>query len=243
MAHIYHGSEDLILTDIQKEDFPSSLSRITATYKCRTPRADALAPLLLAGNRLPDYPSYIIRQNPTRVAGQDGFTTFTSSAFTGTNIGISTGTPAVFGAVTNTATITIAFTIYPATGSSNFDIKTTGTTSFTMKVLSDTITRTFILPTTSSVTTLDLPTEKLAYKILNVNPDLNYFLGSLDWTVYNYDVISGKYTTKPFTIDTIFQNISIVNVNRQSFGGVDEVQVTWGIDFDGFTFDLYSRYK
>ena len=224
MAHIYHGSDDLILTDVQKQDFPSNLSRIDATYKCRTTRADALAPLLAAGNRLPEYPAYIIRQNPTRETGQDGFTTFTSSSFSSTGTGISTSTPAVFGAII--AQVNVPLQIRNLTGST---LTVTGGIPFT--VLSDTITRTFTLAANVSVTTLALPTEKLNYKIVSSMEGIDSLLGNGTYVSDIYNTTTRSFVSVPFDRNNIFTKVAIINVNRSTYGGVDEVQCTWGYDF------------
>ena len=216
MAHIYHGKDTLILTDVQKQDFPSGLSRIDATYKCRTTEADNLAPLLAAGNRLPEFPAYIIRQNPTRNTGQDGFTTFRSSSFSSTGTGISQSSPAVFGAVSNVVTINVK--LFGQFVNPNFPIF-----PFTFTLLSDTITRTFTLPSNVSVTTLALPSETLSYKIL---PPLS--------SPFSFSVISAENAS----LNKILLNVAIVNVNRQTFGGIDEVQITWGISVNGQTFSI-----
>lgn len=232
MAHIYYGSDDLILTDVQKEDFPSGLSRIDATYKCRTTRADALAPLLAAGNRLPEYPAYIIRQNPTRVAGQDGFTTFTSSSYSGT-IGISNATPAVFGAQVQNVTFTL--NRYSISNFSNGTSIREGprTVSASFKILSDTITRKFVLFANVSITTLPIPEETISYKTLS---------SSLGPTVDAVSFLQSAGGTYPINVPAVFSNKSIINVNRQTYGGVDEVQVTWGLEFLQTTFDVYNIY-
>ena len=209
MPHIYHGKDTLILTDVQKEDFPSGLSRIDATYKCRTTEADNLAPLLDAGNRLPEFPTYIIRQNPTRVTGTDGFTTFTSSSFAGT-LSTSAGVPTVFGAAIGDFTLNYQYLVGNEllTGETN-----------KLKILSDTITRTFTILPNISVTTLATPTETVSIKILSIN-------GS-DLYIGRDFIINTQYGR--FTLSQIIGASQIINVNRQSFGGVDEVQVTWGL--------------
>jgi len=209
MAHIYHGKDTLILTDVQKEDFPSGLSRIDATYKCRTTEADNLAPLLNAGNRLPEFPTYIIRQNPTRVTGTDGFTTFTSSSFAGT-LSTSAGVPTVFGAAIGDFTLNYQYQV-------GNELLTAGTNK--LKILSDTITRTFTILPNISVTTLATPTESVSIKILSID-------GS-DLYIGRDFIINTQYGR--FTLAQIIGASQIINVNRQSFGGVDEVQVTWGL--------------
>jgi hypothetical protein len=224
MAHIYHGSDDLILTDVQKQDFPSNLSRIDATYKCRTTEADNLAPLLAAGNRLPEYPAYIIRQNPTRETGQDGFTTFRSSSFSSTGTGISASTPAVFGAIISQ--INLGLFIQKLSGST-----LTVTGGIPLTVLSDTITRTFTLAANVSVTTLALPAETLKYKIVSSTQSLDTLLASGTFVRNVFNNTTGAITSVPFDRNNIFTAVAIINVNRATYGGVDEVQCTWGYDF------------
>jgi hypothetical protein len=224
MPHIYHGKDTLILTDVQKQDFPSNLSRIDATYKCRTTEADNLAPLLAAGNRLPEYPAYIIRQNPTRETGQDGFTTFRSSSFSSTGTGISTSTPAVFGAIVTAVPIRIA--IKYLSGSTLFSLNPSPST-----VLSDTITRTFTLAANVSVTTLALPTETLNYKIISSMEGIDSLLGNGTYVRDVFNNTTGAITSVPFDRNNIFTAVAIINVNRATYGGVDEVQCTWGYDF------------
>jgi len=224
MAHIYHGKDTLILTDVQKQDFPSGLSRIDATYKCRTTEADNLAPLLAAGNRMPEYPAYVIRQNPTRETGQDGFTTFRSSSFSSTGTGISASTPAVFGAIVSQ--VNIPLIIYYLSGGR---VNLTAGLPFT--VLSDTITRTFTLASNVSVTTLPLPTETLNYKIVSSTEALDSYLGTGTYTKASYNPLQGTVNYVPFDRNNIFTAVAIINVNRATYGGVDEVQCTWGYDF------------
>jgi hypothetical protein len=210
MAHIYFGKDTLILTDVQKQDFPSGLSRIDATYKCRTTEADNLAPLLAAGNRMPEFPTYIIRQNPARVTGTDGFTTFTTSSFAGT-LSTSAGVPTIFGAAIGDFTLNYQALVGNAP-------LTLATNKF--KILSDTITRTFTILPNVSVTTLATPTETVSLKVLSVNGS-DLYIGSEPTYILTSSGI--------FTLSQIIGASQIINVNRQSFGGVDEVQVTWGL--------------
>jgi len=224
MPHIYHGKDTLILTDVQKQDFPSNLSRIDATYKCRTTEADNLAPLLAAGNRLPEFPAYVIRQNPTRETGQDGFTTFRSSSFSSTGTGISTSTPAVFGAIISS--VNIPFSVLYLSGST-----TVSSQGLPFTVLSDTITRTFTLAANVSVTTLALPTETLNYKIVSSMAGIDSILGNGTYVRDVFNNTTGAITSVPFDRNNIFTAVAIINVNRATYGGVDEVQCTWGYDF------------
>ena len=222
MSYIYHGSDALILSDVQKQNYPSGLSRVEATFRCRTTRADALAPLLAAGNPLPHLPAYIIRNNPTQVTGDDGFTTFTSSAFSSTGTGISTSTPAVFGAIISSVVIRIGIK-YTSGGIAIANLP--------FSLISDTITRTFTLASNVSVTTLALPAETLNYKIVSTTETLDLFLGGLTYVQEIYNPNTRVITTVPFDRNNIFTKVAIINVNRSTYGGVDEVQCTWGYDF------------
>jgi hypothetical protein len=206
MAHTYYGSDGLILTATQKENFPSGLQRIDCTFRCRTTMANNLAPLLTEGNRMPEFEAYIIRQNPTRFAGQDGFTTFTTSAFAET-LSTELNTTTIFGA--NVGDLVINYTVETLDVPSN--VTTKEVTVYTFKVLSDTITRTFTISPNVSVLTLETPPETISHKVLSETP-------------------GGFYNTTKYSVsEFIGSTAQIINVNRQSFGGVDEVQVTWGL--------------
>jgi len=233
MSYIYHGSAGLILTDVQKQNFPSGLSRVEATFRCRSTQADALAPLLAAGNPLPHLPAYIIRNNPTQVTGGDGFTTFTSSSFSSTGTGISASTPAVFGAIISQ--INVPLFIQSLSGST---LSVSAGVPFT--IMSDTITRTFTLAANVSVTTLALPTETLKYKIVSSMEGLDSFLGVRKYNVKIYNNQTGSFSSVPFDRNNIFTKVAIINVNRATYGGVDEVQCTWGYDFANAGLVLYE---
>lgn len=233
MSYIYHGSAGLILTDVQKQNFPSGLSRVEATFRCRSTQADALAPLLAAGNPLPHLPSYIIRNNPTQVTGGDGFTTFTSSSFSSTGTGISASTPAVFGAIISQ--INLGLYIKKLSGET-----TTAINGVPFTILSDTITRTFTLASNVSVTALALPTETLNYKIVSSTEGFDLRLGGLNYNVKIYNNQTGAFSSVPFDRNNIFTKVAIINVNRATYGGVDEVQCTWGYDFANAGLALYE---
>ena len=205
MAHTYFGSEELILTDVQKQNFPSGLSRIDATFKCRTTKATSLAPLLAEGNRMPEFPDYIIRQNPTQVVGQDGFTTFTTSSFSGT-LSTDLNVTTIFGA--NIGDLIVNYTLKTINGSTGETTEVV--TVYKFKILSDTITRIFTILPNISVSTLSTPSATISYKVLSVTP--------------------GGFANTGVSLGSLINSTAqIINVNRQSFGGVDEVQVTWGL--------------
>jgi hypothetical protein len=248
MAHQYYGSDGLILTSITKENFDSGLSRIDCIYKCRTTKADDLELNLVAGFRLPERPDYIIRENAKRKDETDGFTTFTVSGFYGTLQISGNGTspiPSVLGAATNTFKLAVnvyqGTTFAPPTPSSNlfFDI------SYSIKVLSDTITKKFTLPTTTSVTTLPLPDGPLTYRVLRVTSDQGLpYDPNLTFEqnfVANYGGFQQTRFVPSFN-DSIAGQSGIINVNRTNFGDVDEVTVTWGLEFSEARMNVRQYY-
>jgi hypothetical protein len=158
---------------------------------------------------MPEFPAYIIRQNPARVTGTDGFTTFTTSSFAGT-LSTSAGVPTVFGAAIGDFTLNYQVQVGNA-------LLTLATNKF--KILSDTITRTFTILPNVSVTTLATPTETVSLKVLSVNGS-DLYVGGDFMIITQYGRLA---------LSQIFGASQIINVNRQSFGGVDEVQVTWGL--------------
>ena len=215
MAHIYHGSDDLILTQVNRQNFNTGLSRIDATYKCRTTKADFLEPQLFAGLRLPGYSDFIIRDNANRVDGTDGFTTFTSTAFYGTLVTSPNALnliPSILGAQQDV--FTISAYLY-GTGLQNpID---PNSRKITVYALSDTLTRKFTMLTTASVTSLDVPTQTLTFKVIK---SIDEFGNVIPESFLNNLASKLIYTT------------NIININRSNFGGFDEVQITWGISFD-----------
>jgi hypothetical protein len=237
MAHTYYGSDGLILTSITKENFDSGLSRVDCIYKCRTTNADDLELNLVAGFRLPERPDYIIRENAKRKDETDGFTTFTVSGFYGTLQISGNGSipiPSVLGARTNS----FKLTVYAAVNSPPPGIPTSFVANYSIRVLSDTITKKFTLPTTTSVTTLLLPDEPLTYRVLSVTPD-QIFLGITSYDsnlTFEQNFIatysgSKQIVFQPSFNDAIAPQNGIINVNRTNFGNVDEVTVTWGLEF------------
>lgn len=212
MAHIYHGSDDLILTQVNRQNFNTGLSRIDATYKCRTTKADFLEPQLFAGLRLPGYSDFIIRDNANRVDGTDGFTTFTSTAFYGTLVTSPDALnliPSILGAQQNVITQDV-FYLRNGQPTDFFPRK------FLISIVSDTLTRKFTILPTTSITKLDIPDQILSFKAISAT-----IAGlAVDSSLLNRVQEKLSYTT------------TIININRSNFGGFDEVQITWGISFN-----------
>lgn len=244
MAHQYYGDDGLILTSITKENFDSGLSRVDCIYKCRTTKADDLEPDLVAGFRLPERPDYIIRENAKRKDETDGFTTFTVSGFYATLVtspNTITPIPSVLGAQISSCDLHTSSSYLPENGYGGLG------PIYKLSVLCDTITRKFTMLPTDSVTSLNFPDETLKTKILSATA----YGGGQQLSVAELEAAftaeSGAYWPSdvfpftpllfaaisqyiPGTLEaSISGQVEITNVNRSSFGGYDEVTVTWGL--------------
>lgn len=244
MAHQYYGDDGLILTSITKENFDSGLSRVDCIYKCRTTKADALEPTLVAGFRIPERTDYIIRENAKRKDETDGFTTFTVSGFYATLVtspNTITPIPSILGAQISSCDLHTSISYLPENGSSGLG------PIYKLSVLCDTITRKFTMLPTDSVTTLDFPEETLKTKILSATAYGGGQQLSVAELEATFTAESGAYWPSdvfpftpllfaaisqyiPGTLEaSISGQVEITNVNRSSFGGYDEVTVTWGL--------------
>lgn len=244
MAHTYYGDDGLILTSITKENFDSGLSRVDCIYKCRTTKADALEPDLVAGFRIPDRTNYIIRENAKRKDETDGFTTFTVSGFYATLVtspNAVTPIPSVLGAQISSCDLYVSNSYNPENGYGGV------AAIYKLSVLCDTLTRKFTMLPTDSVTQLNFPEETLKTKVLSATA----YGGGAQLSVAELEATftaesaaywpSDVYPFTPLLFAAISQyipgtleasisgQVEITNVNRSSFGGYDEVTVTWGL--------------
>ena len=236
MAHTYHGSTGLILTSANKQSFDSGLNRVDCVFKCRTTTADDYVALLSAGEIMPGFEDYIIKDPATKQTGSDGFTTFTVSGFFGT-LALSSGTasvPSVIGAITNNFTIAIN-----SLGSSALAGETFINYILDINILSDTLVRTLTIAPSESITTLEIPTVNLSYIInygafsyvdgrpVNFTYDLSRTLGENINNLMQQTYSPG--TPRPIGINAVFidGDTTVSNVSRSNFGNVDEVTVTY----------------
>jgi len=238
MAHIYHGSTGLILTSANKQSFDSGLNRVDCVFKCRTTTADDYVALLSAGEIMPGFEDYIIKDPATKQTGSDGFTTFTVSGFFGT-LALSSGTasvPSVIGAITNSFTIPIN----SVAASASLFGETFINYILDINILSDTLVRTLTIAPSESITTLDIPAVNLSYVInygafsyvdgrpVNFTYDLSRTLGENINNLMQQTYSPGTPLPMP-TIDALYidGDTTISNVSRSNFGNVDEVTVTY----------------
>ena len=242
MAHIYHGSNELILTSANKRSFDSGLNRVDCVFKCRTTTADDFSILLTSGAIMPGFDDYIIKDPATKETGSDGFTTFTVSGFYGT-LALSSGTssvPSVIGANVNDFNTTVEI-IYLG---EDTQITTPYIYACNFKILSDTLTQTFTLPTTESITSLELPIVNLNYVIsyasfstatgtpiqytYDFSKNIAQNAGIIYLKTLNASGNRPNLFVSPATYNFIDGDTTIINISRSNFGNVDEAMVTWG---------------
>jgi len=238
MAHIYHGSTGLILTSANKQSFDSGLNRVDCVFKCRTTTADDYVALLSAGEIMPGFEDYIIKDPATKQTGSDGFTTFTVSGFFGT-LALSSGTasvPSVIGAITNSFTIAIN----SVAGSASLFGETYISYILDINILSDTLVRTLTIAPSESITTLDIPAVNLSYVInygafsyvngrpVNFTYDLSRTLKeNINNLIQSFPRADSSPNLIPVGANLIDGDTAVSNVSRSNFGNVDEVTITY----------------
>jgi hypothetical protein len=252
MAHIYHGSDGLILTAAQKENFPSGLQRIDCTFRCRTTNADTLSLGIVSGHRLPGYNNFIIAENAKRTDGTDGFSTFSVSGFYASLVTTPNATnplPSTLGASLVQCPVTVESTSISCESEEPPCVAVQVVTyqSFQIYILSDTLTLKFTLNKNDSVTTLALPIANLKFRVLYVlNTTQN--AGGVRMTLDQLDALLGATASFSSSYSgTMKQRLSgaidIINVQRSNFGEYDEVTVTWGLSFPGISFSLSTDFR
>lgn len=252
MAHTYHGSEELILTSIQKENFPSGLQRIDCTFRCRATNADNLSQDIVSGQRLPGYNDFIIAETAKRTDGTDGFSTFSVSGFNAslvTTPDANNPIPSTLGASLVQCPVTVESTTINCASATPPCVAVQDVTnqSYQIQILSDTLTRKFTLNKNDSVTDLALPDTNLKYRVLYVlNTTQNggggkITLGELDALLQGANDFPSSYSG---TMEQrLIGGIDIINVQRSNFGEYDEVTVTWGLSFSGISLSISTDFR
>jgi hypothetical protein len=199
--------------------------------------ADDYVALLSAGEIMPGFEDYIIKDPATSQTGSDGFTTFTVSGFFG--LALSSGTasvPSVIGAITNSFTIPIN----SVAGSSSLFGDTFINYILDINILSDTLVRTLTIAPSESITTLDIPAVNLSYVInygsfsyvngrpVNFTYDLSRTLReNINNLVQSFPRADSSPQLIPVGANLIDSDTTVSNVSRSNFGNVDEVTITY----------------
>jgi len=252
MAHIYHGSEELILIATQKEIFPSGLQRIDCTFRCRTTKADNLSQDIVSGQRLPSFNDFTIAETAKRTDGTDGFSTFSVSGFNASLVTTPDATnpiPSTLGASLVQCPVTVQSTSISC-GSTTppcVAVQVVTNQSYQIQILSDTLTRKLTLNKNDSVTALALPNADLKFRVLYVlNTTQNrggerLTLGQLDVLLRGSEDFPSSYSGT--MRERLIGGIDIINVQRSNFGEYDEVTVTWGLSFSGISLSISTDFR
>jgi hypothetical protein len=253
MAHTYYGSGELILTAKQKEIFPSGLSRLDCTFRCRTTSAGGLAAELMSGQRIPGHNDFIIGETANQTDGNDGFSTFAVSGFNATLVtepDASNPLPTTLGASLVDCAVNVESTSISCESTTPpcEAAQVVSNQSYQIKILSDTLTRKLTIEKNYSITDLALPNVDLKFRVLYVlNTSKNK--GGERMTLDGLDLILKGSAVYPssFQLDSInnklLGSIDILNVNRTNFGEYDEVTITWGFLFAGISLSISTDYR
>jgi hypothetical protein len=209
MAVTYHGATTLINTGSQLTEYPSGLTRLDATYVCRTTQVSSVASSLDAKTSLPGFTSFTSQFAATREYRSDGFTYFSAIGYKGNSAVSRT----VLGAVISNLSIPVKF------------VQTTSQAAYTTdaalpaSIISDTLTKTYTIATSSS----------------NAEISTNVGGGATSTTL-TLRIIKQPAIPTGWTTPVTFQNYlsttkDIINLERTNYGTIDEITVTWGFVF------------
>jgi hypothetical protein len=239
-AYIYRGNKNLQLISHQRQASDSGLSVVSAEYICPTPNAQSAARLLQARLPLPNFPDHISKDSASQNIDSAGFARFSITGFSGRkNISVPVDVPTVFGTQLSSVTMTL-------NGGSN-----AARLGYTLRILSDTITKKFTIAETTSMTEIGLPSEAIkfeVYEITNNTTSVSYssFAEFLQIFAPTFEQGVGgtnrHFTTITPAPETALASLAqLVSLSRANYGEIDEVTATWGVAFSAFEIKAIRR--
>jgi hypothetical protein len=208
MPVTYHGATTLIVTGSSFTEYPSGLMRADVSYVCRTTQASSLLSQLNAKTALPSFSTYTSQFAATREDRSDGFTYFSAIGYKGN----AAASRITLGAVISNFTVPVKF-IQATTGTSPRVYQTDA--GLPASVISDTITKIYTIATSASNAAIGaIPPSTLTLRIIK-QPTI-----PAGWTL-------------PISFSTYLQSTKdIITLERQNYGTIDEITVTWGFVFN-----------
>jgi hypothetical protein len=209
MAVTYHGATTLIVTGSSFTEYPSGLMRANVSYVCRTTQASWISSQLNAKTALPSFSSYTSQFAATREDRSDGFTYFSAIGYKG-NAAVSRTT---LGAVISNLFVPVKF------------VQTTSTIVFTndlslpASIISDTLTKIYTIPTSSS------------NAAISSNVGGGTISSTLSLRIIKQPEIPAGWTTPITFAQYLSASKDIINLERTNYGTIDEITVTWGYVF------------
>ena len=239
-AYIYRGNKNLQLISHQRQTSDSGLSVVSAEYICPTPNAASASRLLQARMALPNFPDHISKDSAAQNYDTSGFAKFSITGFTGRkSISVPVDVPTVFG----TQLSSVSMTLNRGPNAAPW--------IFTLRILSDTITKRFTIGESTSMTEIGLPSEPIkfdVFEITNTTTSESYgsFAEFLQIFAPTFEITAGgtnrRFTTIVPAPETALASLSqLLSVSRTSYGEIDEVTATWGLAFSDFEVKAIPR--
>ena len=239
-AYIYRGNKNLQMVSHQRQASDSGLSVVSAEYICPTPSAQSSARLLRARLPLPNFPDHISKNSASQNIDSAGFARFSITGFFGRkNISVPVDVPTVLGTQLASVNMTLD-------GGPNV-----APIIYTLRILSDTITKKFTIGETTSMTEIGLPSEPIrynVYEITNNTTSVSYssFAEFLQIFAPTFEQGVGgtnrSYTTITPDPETALASLAqLVSLSRTNYGEIDEVTATWGLAFSAFEIKAIRR--
>ena len=215
----YYGKETLIVVGSSFSEFPSGLARADVMYVCRTTKASSFTVSLDAKKTLPSFTTFTSQFAATREDRSDGFSYFSATGFKG-NSGASS---VVLSALVSNLSVPVQTIINYSGGQSVSDF------SVPITIISDIVTKSYTITTSSSNTLITAtPPSTLLFRITNA-PD---FITQATKATSNTTLIKNVWYTFNDLKTYLSSKIDIISVDRQNYGTIDEVTITWGYSFN-----------
>ena len=236
----FHGNRNLVLLSHSRQNTDSGLSIVSAQYSCPVPNAYRFSRILQARMALPNFPDHISKDSAAQNIDNSGFAKFSITGFAGRkNISVPVDVPTVFG--TQLASVSMTLNRGP-------NVAPVG---YTLRILSDTITKKFTIGETTSMTEIGLPSEPIkfnVFEITNNTTSVSYssFAEFLQIFAPTFEITAGgtnrRFTTIIPAPETALASLAqLVSLSRANYGEIDEVTATWGLAFSAFEIKAVQR--
>jgi hypothetical protein len=236
----FHGNRNLVLLSHSRQNTDSGLSIVSAQYSCPVPNANRFSRVLQARMALPNFPDHVSKDSAAQNIDNSGFAKFSITGFAGRkNISVPVNVPTIFGTQLASVNMTLD-------GGPNV-----APIIYTLRILSDTITKKFTIGETTSMTEIGLPSEPIrfnVYEITNNTTSVSYssFAEFLQIFAPTFEIFAGG-TNRIFTTiipapETALASLAqLVSLSRANYGEIDEVTATWGLAFSAFEIKAIQR--
>lgn len=220
MSLKYHGKETLIVTGSSFSEFPSGLNRVDVQYVCRTTKTSSFLTSLGAKKALPSFATFTSQFAATREDRPDGFSYFSATGFKGN----SAASSVVLGALISSLSLPVQEIVNSAGGQGVADY------SVPITIISDIVTKSYTITTSSSNTGITAtPPSTLSFRIINA-PDS---ITKATKTATDIGLVKGKQYIVGTDLNTyVGGKVDIISVDRQNYGTIDEVTISWGYIFN-----------